>query len=376
VRPEWKAIMNTDVEDLLREGMERFTKDLRAPAGLTRRAARRRRWRLTLRSLAGMAAALTAGAVALIAVQPPAAPHHGIQEPAVPAAYVVKRVDSALTAAEPGMIAQMMVTTRGAAIYGGKPGTASVTAEEWSYGDQWRSVTNSPAGRPVYDEGFSTSSGYTLVSYLTQTWARHRKVGGPVKPIPDRHGCPPLVAPLPFLFRYGLPSVGLSAASLPATVAKDLRTAVACGALVVAGWRVRAAGIEAIELKSRRHSLISETIWVNPATDLPVRVVTSSAFGPPVLRQTADITWLPPTAQNLARLTVPIPTGFRRVGLGRVVRPILQQPFKRGAVAGAGVLCLSPAGPACLGGPLGYAPGPKRAVKPNVVLPYPAPKPT
>ena len=40
--------MSTDVEDLLREGMERFTADLRAPAGLTCQIARRRRaggWR-------------------------------------------------------------------------------------------------------------------------------------------------------------------------------------------------------------------------------------------------------------------------------------------------------------------------------------------
>jgi hypothetical protein len=32
VRPEWKAIMNS-VEDLLREGMERSTEDLRAATG-------------------------------------------------------------------------------------------------------------------------------------------------------------------------------------------------------------------------------------------------------------------------------------------------------------------------------------------------------
>ena len=47
--------------------------------------------------------------------------------------------------------------------------------------------------------------------------------------------------------------------------------------------------------------------------------------GAPVLRQTADITWLPPTAQNLARLTVPIPAGFRQVPLAEAVRPILRR---------------------------------------------------
>lgn len=33
--------MNTDVEELLRDGMERFTADVRAPAGLARTASRR-----------------------------------------------------------------------------------------------------------------------------------------------------------------------------------------------------------------------------------------------------------------------------------------------------------------------------------------------
>ena len=90
--------MNNDVENLLREGMERFTSDLQAPAGLIRNAAQRRRRRLALRSVAGSAAVLAAGAVALVAVVVP-----GVAEnPAVASAAVVKRVDKALSAAEPG----------------------------------------------------------------------------------------------------------------------------------------------------------------------------------------------------------------------------------------------------------------------------------
>ena len=100
--------MNTDVEELLHEGMERFTRDLRAPAGMARRAARRRR-RRALRSAAGAAAALTAGAVVLVAVVVPGAHHDGTGGRVVATAYMVKRVDSALSAAEPGAIAQMTV---------------------------------------------------------------------------------------------------------------------------------------------------------------------------------------------------------------------------------------------------------------------------
>jgi hypothetical protein len=336
--------MNTDVEDLLREGMERFTRDLRAPAGLTRRVARRRRRRLALCSAAGMAA-LTAGAVALAVVVVPGTRYDGID----PAAYVVKRVDSALSAAEPGDIAQVTITTRSAALPGGQ--AATNTAEEWSYGGQWRSVTYSPAGHPVYDEGLSNSSVYTLVSYLTRTWTRQPGLGHPAVPaplVPGPRGCGPVVAAVPLLFRYGLPAIGSVAGSLPMTVARDLRAAVSCGTLTAAG-RQRVNGIEAIELTSRPDSPISETIWVSPGTYLPVRAVVHSVPGKSALQQTADITWLPPTAQNLAKLTVPVPAGFRQVPLAGTVIPILRRI--PGGLPKLKAFCQAPAGTACDDGP-------------------------
>jgi hypothetical protein len=369
--------MNTDVEELLREGMERFTRDLRAPARLTRQVARRRRRRLALCSVTVAAAALTAGGVALAAVVMPAA-DNGSLRPIVDTAYVVKRVSTALSAAEPGEIAQVKVT-RSVAIRGGT--AATTTAEEWSYGDQWRSVTSSPAGRPVYDEGFSASGVYTVVSYGTHTWARKHGLGRPAAPVFGGLGLGPLagnvigrsglgplaaiffsrsarrsrpaqvfvsrrcnlvVAAAPLLFQPGLPGFGFSASSLPA--ARALRNAISCGTLAVAG-RQRIDGSQAIELTSRRNSLISETIWVRPGTYLPVRMVVRSAPGmPEALQQTANITWLPPTAQNLAKLTVPIPAGFRRVRvmpLALALLPILQQ-YLAGSAAKPGVLCPGP----------------------------------
>ena len=313
--------MNTDVEDLLRQGMERFTADVRAPSGLIRRAVRRRRRRLALRSAAGMAAALTAGAVAL-AVGVPGPRHHGAGGPAVDAAYVVKRVSSALNAAGPGEIAQMTVTTHRAVTPDGT--AATTTAEEWSYGNQWRSVSYSPAGHPVYDEGFSTSSVYTLVNYQTQVWARQPGLGRPVAlapHVPGPRGCEPVVAALPRLFQPGLPGLPFSAGTRPSTVASALRAAIACGTLVSAG-RQRVDGTEAIKLTSRPGSLISETIWVSPGTYLPVRVVIRLP-GMADLQRTSDITWLRPTAQNLAKLSVPIPAGFRQVPLTKASELVL-----------------------------------------------------
>ena len=386
--------MNTDVEDLLREGMERFTRDLRAPAGLTYRVARRRRRRRVLCSVAGVAA-LTAGAVALVAVVVPGARDNGAGGPVVYTAYVVKRVSSALSAADPGLIAQMKVTTSSAAAprpasaapgwTGGK--TVTTTAEEWSYGSQWRSITNSSSGHPAYDEGSSSSSVYTLVSYRTRTWARQPGLGRPAAPLSGPRGCGPVVAALPVLFRFGLPGIGFAASSLPATVARSVRTAISCGTLTVAG-RQRVDGIEAIELMSRPDSLISETIWVSPGTYLPVRVVVRPAAGPPVrpqgktaLQQTADITWLQPTAQNLAKLAVPVPAGFRRVPLASVIRPILPlipggppapilPLMPGGPPARPKVLCLGPSGPTCKDRTSAFGSGPEHAGHPGLLLSY------
>ena len=352
--------MSTDVEDLLREGMERFTADLRAPAGLTDQIARRRCRRRARRSTTGGVAVLAAGAAALAVLALPRV--SGPDRRAADAAYVVKNVSNALTTAAPGAIAQMTITTSG-----GPNGTA--TAEEWSNGQQWRSVTYSSSGHPVYDEGYRTTSGYTLVSYPTKTWAAQAAPGQPYTPFPGsppsvKHGCGQALGAFPVLFRLGLPSTSTSAGSLPTTVAEALRTAVSCGSLAVAGHQT-VDGTDTIKLTSRPGSLISETIWVDPSTYLPVRVTTNSAAGYSPTRQTADFTWLPPTAQNQAKLTVPIPAGFRKVPLIEAITPNLKHvpyaPFPRAravpsppgsaqALPRPGFPCLLPRFPRLAGG--------------------------
>jgi hypothetical protein len=299
--------MNIDVEDLLRQGMLRYTADLRAPAGMARMAQRRRRRRLAQRSVTALTAC-AAATVAVVVVALPGAHHNAPRTtPTIDTAYVTKRVASALSTAGPAEIAQMTVTTS-------RPG-GTTTAKEWSYGDQWRSVVYSSAGQPVYDEG-GTSSTYTLVNYSARTWARQRGVAGQTGPASQQTGCMRAAAALSLLLRPRL-----SAGSPAASVVKLLRTAISCGTLTEAGQQ-RVDGIGATKLTSSSGSLISETIWVSPATYLPVRVVIRSAPGSPVSQQTADITWLKPIAQNRAGLTVPIPAGFRQVPFGPTVRPI------------------------------------------------------
>ena len=303
--------MNTDVEDLLRDGMERFTADLRAPAGLTCQIARRRRRRLVLRSMTGGIAMLAAGAAALAVLALPRVSGTGQQ--ATDTAYVIRSVDNALSAAAPGTIAQMTVTST--------TGAATTTAEEWSSSGQWRSVMYSSSGHPIYDEGQSGRSS-TLVSYPANAWAR--QVGGyaPYAPLPRKQACRAfgLFAPFPVLFRPGLSGKGTSASSLPMNVAQAVRNAVSCGSLTVDG-RQTINGTKTIKLTSSPGSRISETVWVNPRTYLPVRVTGRYAVNDSPVQQTADLTWLPPTAQNRAKLTVPIPAGFREVPLIAAIAP-------------------------------------------------------
>jgi len=314
--------MSTYVEDLLREGMERFTADLRAPAGLTRQIARRRRRRRALRSMTGGVAVLAAGAAALAVLVLPRV--NSADRTAVDTAYVVKNVSSALSAAAPGTIAQMTITTSG----GPNGPNGPTTAQEWSNGEQWRSFLYSSTGHPVYDEGYRSTTGYTLVSYLTKTWTRQTGLGRPyalpASALSGKPACAPAVGDFPVLFRVGLPGTSTSASTLPTTVAAALRTAVSCGSLAVAG-RQTVDGTEAIKLTSRPGSPITETIWVSPSTYLPVRVTVRSALGNSAIQQTADFTWLQPTAQNLAKLTVPIPAGFREVPLLQAIAPNLKQ---------------------------------------------------
>ena len=276
--------------------------------------------RLVLHAAAG-AAALIAGAVVWAAVGVPAGGHNRVEGPAVSTAYVVKRVDNALDAAGPGAIAQMTVTTSSVSASAGE--TVVTNAEEWSYGDQWRSITYSPAGHVLYDEGSSPASAYTVVSYQARAWTRQASPPRPATLVPGGLGCEAVVASVPSLFQPGPPGPGPSASWQPATVARNLRAAISCGALVAAG-RQRVDGIEAIELTSRPDSKISETIWVSPGTYLPVRVVLRSAPGNLARQLTADVSWLRPTAQNQARLTVPIPPGFRQVPFAGAVRPLMR----------------------------------------------------
>jgi hypothetical protein len=319
--------MNTDVEELrragelLRTGMERFTEDMRLPAGIVRRAARRRRRRLVLRSGAGLTAALAAGAAAVAAVGMPGARHRGNDESVVTAGYVVGRVDRAVGTAAAGDVVALTVSV--STMFAGKTGT--LTAAEWLYARRWRVATRMPSGRLLSDESaVSTPSGtsVTLVSYPTQMWGREVPVRPPLRVVPPTvaGSCsdPDRADPFAGIAPGDLAIADSLSGVTSAAMTQDLRAAISCGTLTVAG-RQHVDGVDAIKLTSVPKSLLGETIWVNSRSYLPVRLVIRGGYGAIGGQRhdqlTADFSWLPRTSRNLARLSAPIPAGYRQVPL-------------------------------------------------------------
>lgn len=74
------------------------------------------------------------------------------------------------------------------------------------------------------------------------------------------------------------------------------------------------AGRRAIEFRSDvRDQAARWELWVDAATYLPIRLTQSSLSKPSQVNVTVDFQFLPATPANLAKLTAPIPSGFKRV---------------------------------------------------------------
>src|ERR1700733_14572045 len=133
--------MKTDVEELLRDGMGRFTEEVRAPAGLAAAVSRRHRRRVAVRvSAAFGGVAAGAAAAALVAVGlpgggPAMTRNAGTQARAV--TYLVSRVKHALAGEH-------------RVFYGRTNGTdgPSVT---WVYGPRirWEELTGTSCGHAL-----------------------------------------------------------------------------------------------------------------------------------------------------------------------------------------------------------------------------------
>jgi hypothetical protein len=167
-------------------------------------------------------------------------------------------------------------------------------------------VVYSSGGQVTHEIGRVTKEGRettTQVNYQEKTWSRESRVASTfmtVTPTPQS-SCDEATV---------LAGGGLG----DGDPAGQIRTALSCGQYVVAGTQ-RVDGVRALELKPAGKGTMTTVFWVDPATYLPVRAVTTIS-PPATVRVTTiadDFRWLRPTPANLADLDVRIPAGFTQV---------------------------------------------------------------
>jgi hypothetical protein len=326
--------MNGDVEQMVREGLDRLTEGARAPAGLADRARRHRsRRRLAAGSaIAGATAAVTVAAV--LATGTAAGPGTGAGTGIQNTAYVVKQVATAL--ANENLVMRGYATqTYTLAKFPGRTFPEGTTIT-WAYGPRSRfeELTTSRCGHVLPSNGACTyrggperylASGTALVNgkltgaYVTYYNHKYSLSHG-------AGGAPPAACSTTARLAMGGPLTGIS----------DWRTFITtminCGAATVAG-HVRIDGAETTQISgsvtvplskgyaksvNEKEARVRYTLWVNPTTYLPVRVFGSTetyggSAGDTVSSGVTDVRWLPPTAANVAQTLVTIPAGYRQV---------------------------------------------------------------
>jgi hypothetical protein len=160
----------------------------------------------------------------------------------------------------------------------------------WSYQGMMSISAFSATGQRVFASRITSGHGKpatVVVIYRNATWWRARGGAAAARNARAPSSCGP--------------DVTIGPGGWPAFIREEL----SCGEYATAG-RQRVDGMDAIKITGNKGL---DTLWVNPATYLPARAIFT--FG--ALRAQTDFRWLPPTPANLARLSVPVPPGFRQV---------------------------------------------------------------
>ena len=298
--------MSIDFEERLRADMGRI--EVRPRPGLAREAHRRyqkgRRRNALAIAATGTAAAL-AGATAGFALTA-GSPGTG---PIQTTAYVVSRVSGALAATDTIGYSTSRLSGPGTTNW---PTVMTGRTDIWQFGGRSRDLIDTAAGQPATDivrraEGRSLV--LTFIDYQSRTWTSTTiPPDQRLTPIEGNSLCSGRASGRVQTL-YG--EDGKSAADWRHIIETGLK----CGAFTVAG-RQRVDGVDAIKLTGHK-TIPDSTIWVDPRSYLPVRLVshgqTEGNVAPTALTLTVDFRWLPPTRANLAKLTAPIPPGFQKV---------------------------------------------------------------
>jgi hypothetical protein len=323
--------MTSDVEDQLREAIDRLAAEARVPAGLTRRARQRNRQRrMAIRAVAAAGTAVVAAVTVIIVTAAPQRNSNPLREQTV--AYVTSRAQHALSAvaqekaieevratAHPGAfgftvinmaLSEQQSPADGSAVLPGVLGNVKAQRmTSWFYRGLLLQQGFSGTGKLVFSSSIGTVTSpagkQALASYGAAYPARIRWRA----PITGRSGTVPKPTCLNAFPVQATPN-------LRATISKAL----SCKLFALDG-RQRVGGVNAIRLAMRPEpgTRLREMLWVDPSSYLPLRA--SVSFLAPhgqrsVLVQ--DYQWLPPTAANLAALhaaigRATIPAAFRQL---------------------------------------------------------------
>jgi RNA polymerase sigma factor (sigma-70 family) len=255
----------------------------------------------------------------------------GTIKSAATTAYVVRHVESAL-ARENLVMRGQATQTYTLSQFPGKTFPAGTTIS-WAYGQrsQFEEFTGNSCGH-VRPNGACTHRGGSE-RYLASGTAlvAGKLTGAYVTYYDHKFSLGPVTAPA-----RACSTTTRLAMGGPLTGISDWRTFITtmlgCGAATVTG-HARVDGLETTEISGsvtvplsrgyaktvkEKVARVRYTLWVNPATYLPVRVSGSTAtYGGPGGRThsstATDVQWLPPTAANVAQTLVTIPAGYQQV---------------------------------------------------------------
>jgi len=324
--------MTTDVEELLRDGMERFTADVQAPAGLAHMVGRLHRRHRALRAAVacGTAAVAAAAAVAVItAVSGGLAGHGAGGAQARTVAYVVRRVENALAGER--------------LVFRGTTTSTSQASITWAYGPRYRfeEFTEKACGRVLPNLTCSGHGGSVLAFASGTALVGGKLVGADVTYFDRTYSLAPLRGePRQANACSTASALVMGGPPMPVGHWSDfIHATLACGAANVTG-HVRIDGVDTTKITGvpvtvrlskgyagavrERWARARWILYVNPRTYLPVRMYGSTqTFGGPgrgtLFASVTDVRWLPPTAANTAKALVTIPAGFHRVSSPAVI---------------------------------------------------------
>jgi hypothetical protein len=329
--------MTNNVEELVREGIDRAaaSTDAGVPATLLHRARRHNRRRR--RAIAGALAAGTAAVTAAAVIAATSTSGTGINaEPGQTITYVTTRAEQALAQLNPSQAVETDTLTARNGDFGftvlntAFNGTGSSTAQlpgvlgnvhassevDWSYDGLYLQHGYSAAGKLVYTTT-DGPQGYSGAAYPARTRWHNPMTGGQNGPDPG----------------LTCENAGTGYPHWKQSITKAL----SCH-LFTLGGNQQIAGVDTIKLVGKPVTAGGETfrqtLWVDPKTYLPLR--TSTTFTEAHHRTatlTQDFRWLSPTQANLARLHVArqrgtIPASFRSLPSTDLPLPGFDGPSK------------------------------------------------